>query len=243
MAIDPEAVLATLTLEQKVSLLAGDDNWHTQELPGVGRMRVSDGPAGVRGTRWNGPPSASFPCGTALGATFDPELVELVGIALGREARSKSAHVLLAPTVNLHRTPIGGRNFECYSEDPVLTAAIAVAYIAGVQREGVACCVKHFVGNDTEFERMTISSEIDERTLRELYLVPFERAVKDAGVRSIMTAYNRLNGTCCAASGVSTAWSSAIGSAPTAPSPRCARDSTSRCPARPASAACTSAAP
>src|SRR5829696_416325 len=184
MAIDPEAVLATLTLQQKVSLLAGDDNWHTQELPGVGRMRVSDGPAGVRGTRWNGPPSASFPCGTALGATFDPELVELVGIALGREARSKSAHVLLAPTVNLHRTPIGGRNFEFMSEDPVHTATMAVAYIEGVQSEGVACCVKHFVGNDTELNRMTISSDIDKRTLRELYFVPFEAAV-GAGVRSV----------------------------------------------------------
>jgi beta-glucosidase len=120
-----------------------------------------------------------------------------IGRAIGREARSKSAHVVLAPTVNLQRTPVGGRNFECYSEDPVLTAAIAVAYIGGVQDEGVAACVKHFVGNDTEFERMTISSEIDERTLRELYLVPFEAAVRRAGVRSIMTAYNRLNGTFC----------------------------------------------
>ena len=161
-----------------MSLLAGDDNWHTRELPGrAARCACSDGPAGVRGTRWNGPPSASFPCGTALGATFDPELVEEIGRALGREARSKSAHVLLAPTVNLHRTPIGGRNFECMSEDPILTARIATAYVRGVQSQGVACCIKHFVGNDTEFERMTISSEIDERTLREMYLVPFEAAV------------------------------------------------------------------
>jgi beta-glucosidase len=196
---DLSATLAALTLDQKVALLAGVDTWHTAsfEEPPVPAIRTSDGPAGVRGTSFTGPASASFPCGTALGATWDPALVGEIGRALGREARSKSAHVLLAPTVNLHRTPIGGRNFECYSEDPVLTAAIAVAYITGVQREGVACCVKHFVGNDTEFERMTISSEIDERTLRELYLMPFERAVKDAGVRSIMTAYNRLNGTYC----------------------------------------------
>jgi len=193
-------VLATLTLEQKVELLAGGDNWHTAELPGLARMRMSDGPAGVRGTSWNGPHSASFPCGTALGATFDVDIVEEVGRALGREARSKSAHVLLAPTVNLHRTPIGGRNFECMSEDPVLTARIAVAYVRGVQSERVACCIKHFVANDTEFERMTISSEIEERTLRELYLVPFETAVapeEDGGaaVRSIMSSYNRVNGT------------------------------------------------
>lgn len=200
MPIDPEAVLATLTLEQKVSLLAGADTWHTVELPGVPPLRCSDGPAGVRGTSWRGPASASFPCGTALGATFDPALVEEVGSALGREARSKGAHVLLAPTVNLHRTPIGGRNFECMSEDPTLTAHLAVAYVRGVQSHRVAACIKHFVANDTEFERMSISSEVDERTLRELYLVPFEAAVRPvdeggAGVRALMSSYNRINGT------------------------------------------------
>ncbi|HQZ33284.1 MAG TPA: glycoside hydrolase family 3 C-terminal domain-containing protein [Ilumatobacteraceae bacterium] len=199
MTIDIESVMASLTLEQKVSLLAGHDNWHTVALPGVAAMRMSDGPAGVRGTSWTGPASASFPCGTSLGATFDPDLVEEIGAALGEEARSKGAHVLLAPTVNLHRTPIGGRNFECMSEDPVLTARIAVGYIRGVQRHHVACCVKHFVGNDTEFERHTISSEIDEVTLREAYLVPFERAVQPvaeggANVRSLMSSYNRING-------------------------------------------------
>jgi len=200
MAIDPAAVLATLTLEQKVSLLAGGDTWHTVAVPGVPVLRCSDGPAGVRGTAFTGPHSASFPCGTALGATFDPELIEEVGHALGREARSKGAHLLLAPTVNLHRTPVGGRNFECMSEDPTLTAHIGTAYVRGVQAEGVACCIKHYVANDTEFERMTISSEVDERTLRELYLVPFEAAVRPvdeggANVRSIMSSYNRINGT------------------------------------------------
>ncbi|HAP77636.1 MAG TPA: glycosyl hydrolase, partial [Acidimicrobiaceae bacterium] len=198
--IDIDAVLAGLTLEQKVTLLAGHDNWHTHELPGVPRLRCSDGPAGVRGTSWNGPASASFPCGTALGATFDPALVEDVGHALGREARSKGAHVLLAPTVNLHRTPIGGRNFECMSEDPHLTAQIATAYVRGVQGEGVACCIKHFVANDTEYDRHNISSEVDDATLREAYLVPFEQAVKPvadggADVRALMSSYNRINGT------------------------------------------------
>ncbi|MDO8363724.1 MAG: beta-glucosidase [Actinomycetota bacterium] len=200
MTIDIEAVMATLTLEQKVSLLAGHDNWHTVELPAVPPMRCTDGPAGARGTDWNGPASASFPCGTALGATFDAELVHEVGEALAREVRSKGAHVLLAPTVNLHRTPVGGRNFECMSEDPVLTAGIATAYVRGVQSQHVACCIKHFVGNDTEHERHTISSEIDPVTLRELYLVPFEQAVRPvaeggAGVRSLMSSYNRINGT------------------------------------------------
>jgi len=199
MTIDIDAVMAALTLEQKVSLLAGNDNWHTEALPGVPAMRTSDGPAGVRGTKWTGPASASFPCGTALGATFDPALVEEVGAALGVEARSKGAHVLLAPTVNLHRTPIGGRNFECMSEDPVLTAQIAVGYVRGVQSQGVACCIKHFVANDTEHERHTISSDVDEVTLREAYLVPFEVAVRPvaeggADVRSLMSSYNRING-------------------------------------------------
>ena len=192
MSADHSAPLA-----ERISLLAGSDTWHTPASAGVPAIRMSDGPAGVRGTSWRGPASASFPCGTALGASFDPELIREVGRALGREARSKSSQVLLAPTVNLHRTPIGGRNFECMSEDPFLTAEIAVAYVDGVQSEGVACCIKHFVGNDTESERMSISAEIDERTLRELYLVPFERAVA-AGVRSIMTAYNRLGGVFCA---------------------------------------------
>jgi beta-glucosidase len=191
---------ADLSLDQKVALLAGADTWHTAGFddPPVAPVRMSDGPAGVRGTSWRGPASASFPCGSALGATWDPGLVREIGRALGREARSKNAHVLLAPTVNLHRTPISGRNFEFPSEDPLLAAEFAVAYVDGLQREGVAACIKHFVGNENEFERMTISSEIDERTLRELYFVPFEAAVRRAGVRAVMSAYNRLNGTYCA---------------------------------------------
>ncbi len=191
---------ADLSLDQKIALLAGADTWHTPGFadPPVPALRMSDGPAGVRGPSWSGPPSASFPCGSALGATWDPALVYEVGRALGREARQKRAHVLLAPTVNLHRVPLSGRNFEFPSEDPVLAAEYAVAYVAGVQDEGVACCIKHFVGNETEHERMTVSSDIDERTLRELYFAPFEAAVKRARVRSVMSAYNRLNGTYCA---------------------------------------------
>ncbi len=158
---------------------------------------MSDGPAGVRGTSWTGPPSFSFPCGAALGATFDPELVAEIGAALARECIARGVNVLLGPTVNLARTPIGGRNFECFGEDPVLTAELAVAYIEGLQRLGVAACVKHFVANDTEFERMTVSVEVDEETLRELYFVPFEAAVTRAGVRCVMAAYNRLHGTFC----------------------------------------------
>ncbi len=202
--VDAEAVVDSLTLEEQVALLAGADFWHTVpiERAGIPAMRVSDGPVGARGTRFGGGPSSmAVPCGTLLAATWDPPLVRRVGELLGREARAKGARVLLAPTVNLHRTPIGGRNFESMSEDPYLTARVAVAYVRGVQSEGVAACIKHFVGNDTEFERNTIDSRIDERTMRELYLVPFEAAVKEAGVLAVMTSYNRINGPWAADSG------------------------------------------
>lgn len=193
---DIDALVDSLTPVELISLLAGDDAWHTAavERLGIPRMRVTDGPAGARGTSFSGPASMNVPCGTALAATWDVDLVTAIGGLLGREVKAKGASVLLAPTVNLHRTPIGGRNFECMSEDPLLTARTAVAYVRGVQAEGVASCVKHFVGNDTEFERMSIDSRIDERTLREMYLAPFEAAVREAGVLAVMTAYNRING-------------------------------------------------
>jgi len=191
-----EDLLDQLTLEEQVSLLAGRNMWETVPIDRVGipRLRVSDGPAGVRGTSFDGPASMNIPCATSVAATWNRELVREIGELLGRENHSKGSRVHLAPTVNLHRTPVGGRNFECMSEDPYLTAETAVQYVKGVQSQGVASCIKHFVGNDTEFERMTIDSQIDERTLREVYLVPFERAVKDAEVMSVMTSYNRING-------------------------------------------------
>ncbi len=189
-------LLSQMTLEEQVSLLAGANNWETVAIErlGIPSLRVTDGPAGARGTRFDGPASVNVPCGTALGATWDPALVEQLGVLLGREVKAKGASIHLAPTINLHRTPIGGRNFECMSEDPYLTAEIAVGYVKGVQSEGVASCVKHFVGNDTEFERNTINAEIDERTLREVYLAPFEATVRQGNAKSIMTAYNRVNG-------------------------------------------------
>jgi beta-glucosidase len=120
--------------------------------------------------------------------------VEQLGALLGRQARQRGCHVLLAPTMNLHRSPLAGRNFECYSEDPLLSGKQAAAFIRGVQSEGVIATAKHFVGNDAEFERNTIDSVIDARALRELYLVPFELAVREGGALAIMTAYNRVNG-------------------------------------------------
>jgi beta-glucosidase len=192
-----EKLLTELTLDEKAALVAGIDLWHGPGVPrlGIPALKVTDGPSGARGEQWSGRPSANFPCGSALGATWNPALVREIGVRLGIETKRKQAHALLAPTVNIHRHPLAGRNFECYSEDPFLSARLAVAYITGVQSQGVSCTVKHFVANDSEFERMTISSEVDERTLREIYLVPFEAAVTEAGTWALMTAYNRVNAT------------------------------------------------
>lgn len=189
-----------LDIEDQIALLAGQDTWTIKALPevGLGSLKMSDGPNGLRGVDFvGGAPSLLFPSGTSLASTWDPELVQDIGRALGQEAHSKGAHVHLAPTVNLHRGPLGGRNFECFSEDPYLTARMAVAYVKGVQSQGVASCIKHFVANDYEFERFTMSSEVEPRVLRELYLRPFEAAVQEAGTWSIMSAYNRLWGTWC----------------------------------------------
>lgn len=192
-------LMAQLTLDEKATLTAGIDMWHAQgvERLGIRGLKVSDGPNGARGSFWVGTTSACLPCGTALGATWNPDLVRRVGVLAGEETITKGADVLLAPTINLHRSPLAGRNFECPSEDPFLTSRYAVAYITGVQSTGVATAVKHFVANDSEFERHTISSDVDERTLRELYLPMFEAAIGEARSMSIMAAYNKLNDVYC----------------------------------------------
>jgi beta-glucosidase len=193
-----EELLEAMTLEEQVSLLSGADFWTTTAIPrlGVPAVKVSDGPNGARGGVFkDGPSTACFPAGIALAATWDPALVQETGAALGTEARLKGARVLLAPTVNLQRTVYNGRNFECHSEDPWLASEMAVAYVRGVQSTGVAATIKHYVGNESEVERMSMSSDIGERVLREMYLLPFERAVKEAGVMAVMTGYNRVDGT------------------------------------------------
>jgi beta-glucosidase len=199
MSLDPETLLSQMSLEEKVSILSGEEFWSLPAVPrlGIGKMRVTDGPNGVRGagSLVGGVKSASFPVGIALGATWNVALVEEIGAALADEVKAKQAHVLLAPTVNIHRSVTNGRNFECYSEDPILSAELAVGYIKGLQGQGIAATVKHFVGNESEIERTTISSEIDERALREIYLVPFEWAVRKAGTWGVMCSYNKLNGT------------------------------------------------
>jgi beta-glucosidase len=186
-----------LSLEAKVRLLSGQDVWSLPAIAEIGLASIvmSDGPVGVRGTRWSADdPSVALPSPTALAATWDPELARAAGRLLGQEARRKGVHVLLAPTVNLHRSPLGGRHFEAYSEDPLLTSAIGIGYVHGVQDQGVAATVKHYVANDFETERFTASTEVSERALRELYLAPFEALVRDAGAWAVMSAYNAVNG-------------------------------------------------
>jgi beta-glucosidase len=202
VAQDVDALVAQLNIDEKAAFTAGADLWTlvANERIGIPPIRVTDGPNGARGSALfglGGETAVCVPCGSALGATWDPQLVERVGEMLGEEALTKACRVLLAPTVNLHRSPLGGRNFECYSEDPLLSGKTAAAFVRGVQSQGVVTTVKHFAGNDAEFERHTINSVIDARALRELYLVPFELAVREGGALGIMTAYNRLNGPHC----------------------------------------------
>jgi beta-glucosidase len=176
-------------------VLSGQDMWSLPAAPELGlpSLVMSDGPIGVRGTGW-AETSVALPSPTALAATWDPALARRAGELLGQEARRKGVHVLLAPTINLHRSPRGGRHFECYSEDPWLTGVIAAGFIKGVQSQGVAATAKHFVANDSETQRMTADVQVSERALRELYLLPFEMAVR-AGVWAVMAAYNSVNGT------------------------------------------------
>jgi beta-glucosidase len=192
-----EAALGKLDLDAKARLLAGQDMWSLPALPeaGLASLVMSDGPVGVRGVHWSADdPSVALPSPTALAATWDPGLAHRAGVLLAQEARRKGVHLLLAPTVNLHRSPLGGRHFEAYSEDPHLTGRIGAAYVRGVQSGGVGTTVKHFVANDAETDRFTVNNLVSERALRELYLAPFETIVADARPWGIMTAYNAVNG-------------------------------------------------
>src|SRR3954463_78654 len=193
----PTTSPAVLTLEQKVRLLTGADFWSLYPEPAVGlrRLVVSDGPAGGRGETWDERgTSAHVPSPTALAATWDETRIERLGRLLAAECRRKGVDVLLAPTINLHRTPYGGRHFECFSEDPLLTARIGAAYVGGLQEEGVAATVKHFVANDSETERFSLDARVAERALRELYLAPFEDIVATVHPWAVMAAYNGVNG-------------------------------------------------
>lgn len=193
MSARVDELLEQLTLAEKCDMLVGLTAWTVPgcERLGIPEWAVSDGPVGVRGRAMG--PGLLVPGPSALAATWDVALIREVGVALGQEADDKNIQLLLAPTVNIHRVPTGGRHFECYSEDPELSARAAVAYIEGVQSQGVGACIKHFVANDQEYERREVDIRVDERALREIYLPPFEQAVA-AGVRSVMGAYNYVNG-------------------------------------------------
>ncbi len=187
------ARVAGLALEDKVRLLTGATAWRLHAAPEAGLRAVvlSDGPAGVRGTGEDpGETSASFPAPSALAATWDLALAARAGRMLAVEARRHGADVVLAPVVNLQRTPVGGRHFECFSEDPLLTGRIAAEVIASLQADGIGACVKHFVANDSETARTSSVAQVSERALREVYLAPFETAVRDARAWMVMAAHN-----------------------------------------------------
>jgi beta-glucosidase len=194
-----DAMVRSLSIEERAALTSGIDSWHAGGVDsiGLGPMLTLDGPNGVRGMTFpNGSSATCTPCGTGLGATWDVGLVAEVAARIGAEAKRAGVHYMLGPVLNIVRSPLGGRVFECYSEDPVLASQMGAAYVVGMQAMGVAACPKHFVANDSEAHRTTVNCVIDERTLREVYLLPFE-AVARAGAWSMMAAYNLVNGVHC----------------------------------------------
>jgi len=208
MERDIKKIIAQLTLEEKAGLCSGSDFWHTKavERLGIPRVMLSDGPHGLRKQKGEGDhlglgesvPAVTFPAGCASAASFDTELLESIGETLGQECQAEDLSVLLGPAVNIKRSPLCGRNFEYFSEDPYLTGKMAAAHIRGVQKWDIGTSIKHFACNDQEFNRMSCSSEMDERALREIYLPGFEIAVKESQPKTVMCAYNKINGTYCA---------------------------------------------
>jgi beta-glucosidase len=192
-----DTLVAALTLEEKVQLLTGRDFWTTWPMEKIGlrRMLVSDGPSGVRGELWDErSPSLNLPSATALSSSWDLDIASRYGAASAVEARRKDVDVVLGPTINLHRSPLGGRHFEAFSEDPFLTAGLAAAYVRGVQENGVGATPKHYIANDFETDRFNADVKVSERALRELYLRAFEDSITEAGAWLVMSAYNSING-------------------------------------------------
>ncbi|MCB8912508.1 beta-glucosidase [Rhodococcus rhodochrous J38] len=197
-------IVAQLTVEEKASLMSGLDFWHTEPLPraDIPSIMLTDGPHGVRKQTAAGDhlglnssvPATCFPPAVALGCSFDPELVERVGAALGAEATALQVAVLLGPGINIKRSPLCGRNFEYLSEDPLISGVLGAALVRGLQSQGVGASLKHFAANNQETDRMRVSADIDPRPLREIYLRAFERVVRDAQPWTVMCSYNRING-------------------------------------------------
>lgn len=190
-------LLKALDVPAKVALLTGATSFTlaADDTIGLGELRLSDGPTGVRGLKFHGGRTvALLPNATLLASSWNTDTAYEAGRLLAEEAMAQQIHVVLGPTVNLHRSPLGGRLFEAYAEDPLLTGKLAAAYVKGLQELGVGACVKHLVANESETERNTVNSVLDEATLREVYLLPFEIAVADADTWSMMAAYNDVNG-------------------------------------------------
>jgi len=194
-----KALVTEMTLEEKALLLSGDGWWHTHPINRwqIPALSISDGPHGLRKVEGAGLPTSApatcFPTASALASSWDTELIRRVGVALAEECQTHDVQVLLGPGVNMKRSPLGGRNFEYFSEDPVLAGKMAAAYIQGVQSQGIGTSLKHYAANNQEFERMATNSNVDERTLHELYLTAFEIAVKEAQPWTVMAAYNLVN--------------------------------------------------
>ena len=184
-------IVSQMTLEEKIAYIGGYESWYIRpvERLGLPAVKMVDGPQGVR----NNTRSTLYPSGVAAAATWNRDLIHKMGVALGQDSRARGVHILLGPGVNIYRSPLCGRNFEYFGEDPYLAGQIAASYIKGVQSQDVMACIKHFAGNNQEFDRHNVSSDIDERTLHEIYLPAFETAVKEGDVASVMTSYNLLN--------------------------------------------------
>ena len=198
-------LVAQMTLEEKAGMCSGLDFWHLKgvERLGIPSVMVSDGPHGLRKQDESGDhlgindsiKAVCFPPAALSACSFDRELMHTFGDAIGKEAQAQNLSVVLGPAVNIKRSPLCGRNFEYYSEDPYLAGETAAAFIAGVQTHHVGTSIKHFAANNQEFNRMSCSSDVDERTLREIYLPAFETAVKKAQPYTVMCSYNKINGT------------------------------------------------
>ena len=187
-----DSLLNQMTIEDKITIIGGTNTFYTQHIPrlGIPSMKMSDGPLGVHDYG----PTTAYPAGIAIAASWDLDLAERFGASMGKDARARGVNFILAPGMNIYRAPMNGRNFEYFGEDPFLASRMAVSEIKGIQGQRVIATAKHFAGNNSEYGRLEISSDIDERTLREIYLPAFEASVKEAKVGAIMDAYNPVNG-------------------------------------------------
>src|SRR6266436_571074 len=187
-----DSILSKMTLAEKIEIIGGINDFYTRPIPrlGIPALRMSDGPMGVHDYGL----TTAYPAGIALAASWDPELAERFGKSMGKDARARGVHFILAPGMNIYRAPMAGRNFEYFGEDPFLASRMAVAVIEGIQSRHVVATAKHFMGNNQEYDRNNVSSNIDQRTMREIYLPAFEASVKEARVGALMDSYNLVNG-------------------------------------------------